>query len=307
MSIFSTILTEHMNQDNRLPSTLAQRLGLSLCSTFGCFVILICLCLPITATASKDYFWLKSYTDNQAIINRIAVPSGFERIPVSKASFGYWLRHLPLKAGKPPVYLYNGKQKNNQTVHDAVIDIDVGKRDLQQCADAIIRLRAEYLYSRGSYGSIHFNFTSGDKASYKKWRIGYRPLIRGNKVRWRKKRRYNKSYRTFRKYADTVFMYAGSYSLSRELKPVKNLNDMKIGDIFIEGGFPGHAIIVIDMAVNKRNNKKLFLLAQSYMPAQEIHILVNPSNDVSPWYELDFGQTLYTPQWRFNRGQLKRF
>jgi hypothetical protein len=270
--------------------------------------MLICFWIPITATASKDYFWLKSYSDNQAIVNRIAVPSGFERIPVPKGSFGNWLRHLPLKAGKPPVYLHNGNKKDNQTAHYAVIDIDVGKRNLQQCADAIIRIRAEYLYSRGNYDTIHFNFTSGDKASYKKWIMGYRPLIRGNKVKWRKKRRYDKSYQTFRKYTNTVFMYAGSYSLSRELKPVKNINDMKIGDIFIKGGFPGHAIIVIDMAINKRNSKKCFLLAQSYMPAQEIHILVNPSNDkLSPWYELDFGQTLYTPQWIFSHGQLKRF
>ncbi len=131
---------------------------------------------------------------------------------------------------------------------------------------------------------------------------------KGLEVKWRKKRGYDKSYRTFRKYTDTVFMYAGSYSLNQELKPVKNINEMKIGDVFIKGGFPGHAIIVIDMAINKSNNKKLFLLAQSYMPAQEIHILVNPSNDnLSPWYELDFGQTLDTPEWRFSRGQLKRF
>lgn len=86
---------------------------------------------------------------------------------------------------------------------------------------------------------------------------GYRPLVRGNKVKWRKKRRYDSSHRTFRRYTETVFMYAGSYSLSQELKPVKNLNDMKIGDIFIKGGFPGHAVIVVDMAINKTTGKKI--------------------------------------------------
>ena len=272
------------------------------------FWLLMLLWLPIDANASKDYPWLEHYNDNHAIVNRIAVPPGFDRVPVATDSFANWLRHLPLKPGKPPVHLYNGRKKGNQSAHHAVIDVDVGNRDLQQCADAVIRLRAEHLYSKGNYDAIHFNFTSGDEAAYKKWIRGYRPLVRGNQVKWRKKRRYDKSHRTFRKYTNTVFMYAGSYSLSQELKSVKNINQMKIGDIFIKGGFPGHAVLVVDMVIHNTTGKKLFLLAQSYMPAQDVHILVNPTNDtLSPWYELDFGETLDTPEWVFSHKQLKRF
>jgi hypothetical protein len=236
------------------------------------------------------------------------VPAGFERVPTPTGSFANWLRHLPLKPGKPPIYLYDGHKKSNQSAHHAVIDMDVGHQDLQQCADAIIRLRAEHLYSKGHYSAIHFNFTSGDEASYKKWLNGYRPLVKGNQVKWRKKRGYDKSHQTFRKYTNTVFMYAGSYSLSQELKSIKNINQMEIGDIFIQGGFPGHAVIVVDMAIHQMTDKKLFLLAQSYMPAQDVHILVNPNNEtLSPWYELDFGKRLITPEWVFNHQQLKRF
>ncbi len=272
------------------------------------FFILILAGIPIHAMASNDYPWLKSYDSSHAIANRIAVPSGFERIPVLVNSFDGWLRHLPLKPGNPPIYLYNGRKKGNQSVHHAVVDIEVGNRDLQQCADAVIRLRAEYLYSKGHYAAILFNFTSGDEASYLKWMKGYRPSVRGNQVKWHKTDSYDSSHQTFRKYTETVFMYAGSYSLSQELKPVKNVNDMKIGDVFIKGGFPGHAIIVVDMAMNKTSGKKIFLLAQSYMPAQNVHILTNPSNDqLSPWYELDFSDQLETPEWTFSREQLKRF
>ena len=72
-------------------------------------------------------------------------------------------------------------------------------------------------------------------------------------------------------------MYAGTHSLFKELQPVPDTSLLQIGDIFIEPGFPGHAVMVADMAFHKNTGKKIFLLVQSFMPAQEIHILKNPS------------------------------
>ena len=83
-----------------------------------------------------------------------------------------------------------------------------------------------------------------------------------------------------------VFMYAGTASLSKELRTVP-YTSLQAGDVFIKGGSPGHAVIVVDVAIHPKTKKKVFLLAQSYMPAQQIHILVNPANrNLSPWYEL---------------------
>lgn len=56
------------------------------------------------------------------------------------------------------------------------------------------------------------------------------------------------------------------------------IEETKIGDVFIKGGFPGHAVMVVDIAVDESTQEKVFLLAQSYMPAQEIQILKNPNN-----------------------------
>jgi hypothetical protein len=87
-----------------------------------------------------------------------------------------------------------------------------------------------------------------------------------------------------------------------------SLEDIQIGDVFIKGASPGHTVIVVDMAKNKSTGELIFLIAQSYMPAQEIHLLKNLQNDsISPWYPVNFGDTLNTPEWDFSRDQIKRF
>lgn len=107
---------------------------------------------------------------------------------------------------------------------------------------------------------------------------------------------------------NAIFNYAGTASLSKELKSVSSIKDMQIGDVFIIGGFPGHAILVVDMCENKTTGEKLFMVQQSYMPAQEIHVLKNYGNSsISPWYSLNFIGDLETPEWTFTKSQLMRW
>ena len=272
------------------------------------FLIVVLSLVLALSSHSRSYLWLDKYEESRTVANRIQLPEGYERTETHAGTFADWLRYLPLKGMGSVVYLYDGREKTNQDAHFAVADMDVGDRDLQQCADAVIRLRAEYLYSLGSYERIHFNFTSGDRADFTEWADGYRPIGEGNKVRWTRSEAEDSSYPSFRKYLERVFMYAGSHSLSRELHGVQDVNEMKAGNVFIQGGFPGHAAIVVDMAINRETGEKLFLLAQSYMPAQDIHILKNPvDTGSSPWYKLDFGETLCTPEWTFSKSDLRRF
>lgn len=241
------------------------------------------------------------------IAERFQPPLNYQRVPVAAGSFAAFLRTLPLKPAGAAVHYFNGKVKNRKDVHAAVIDLDVGDRDLQQCADAIMRLRAEYLFEKKAYDQIAFNFTNGFRASYSQWRAGKRIKVQGNDVSWIAGGAADNSYHQFRKYLDMVFAYAGTLSLEQELVPVA-LNDIQIGDVFIVGGSPGHAIIVVDMAENASTGERLFLLAQSYMPAQEIHILHNPRDKrLSPWYSNSFNGRLVTPEWMFEQEQLKRF
>lgn len=252
---------------------------------------------------NEDYIINKN---GKSILERFNPPNGYKRISVESGSFAYYLRNLPLKEDGSKVKYYNGFIKPNFWVYDAVIDMEIGERNLQQCADAVMRLKAEYLYNSDQFNKIHFNFTNGFRVDYSEWMKGKRIVVEGNKSYWQKQTTPSNTYYSFRKYMDIIFAYAGTLSLSKEMTSV-NLKDMKIGDVFIQGGSPGHAVIVVDIAVDSANNK-VFLLAQSYMPAQDIHVLKNPNNKkISPWYNLNFEGDLVTPEWTFKKSNLMRF
>jgi hypothetical protein len=241
--------------------------------------------------------------------SRFRVPSGFVRVRVEADSFAAYLRRLPLKPHPALVRCYDGRIKPNPGIYDAVVDLAIGAKDLQQCADAVIRLRAEYLYRQGRFAEIHFNFSNGFRADYSEWRQGKRIAVHGNRAHWIQAHGPTNAYRDFWAYLETVFSYAGTRSLARELTPVRPA-DLRIGDVFIQGGSPGHAVIVVDLAADRRTGEKVFLLAQSYMPAQDIQILRNPGRErlgKSPWYAVAFGATLATPEWTFSHADLKRF
>jgi hypothetical protein len=244
----------------------------------------------------------------ETIATRFLSPDGYERVQSPEGSFAYYLQHLPLKPDGSSVHLYNGRRKDYQRSNAAVVDLDVGDRDLQQCADAVMRLRAEYLYQQEQYGAIQFHFTNGFLAKYERWAGGERIRVDGNDVRWAQGGSPGYGYESFRRYLTMVFAYAGTLSLEKELDPIA-LDQLAIGDVFIRGGSPGHAVIVVDLAVHPETNKKVFLLAQSFMPAQDIHVLTNLNDQsLSPWYELEaIGEYLDTPEWRFERDQLRRW
>lgn len=234
----------------------------------------------------------------------IPVPQNFKRIQAEPGSFADWLRHTQLKKDNT-VYLYNGQKKQNQQAQYAVLDISIGKRDLQQCADAAMRLYAEWLYSRKQYGKISFLATDQTVMDYSSWRQGYRFVTSGQRLKKVKSSGISDDRAAFDSYLQTVFNYAGTLSLSRQMKRISNLSDIRPGDLFLKGGSPGHAVIVMDIAINAAGEKR-FLLAQSYMPAQSIHILKNPSSG-NPWYSNRFSGDLVTPEWVFKPGSLYRW
>jgi hypothetical protein len=237
-------------------------------------------------------------------IGEIPAPEGTIRVPVTNNAFGSWLRQLELRKDNR-VYLHNNILKADQSKHFAVIDISTGKKDLQQCADAIMRLRAEFFYEKEHYDSIRFYSSRNMALNFSAYIKGYRYYLSGEQLLPRYVSDAKcKNRKCFMQYLETVFAFSGTYNLFDQLKQ-RPVMGMQIGDVLIAPGSPGHAMIVVDMAADRSTGKKYYMLAQGYMPAQDMHIVLNPKEKYSPWFELDNAADISTPYWKFTPAQLR--
>jgi len=232
------------------------------------------------------------------IISRFPSPPNFHRDTSQITSFQNYLIHLPLKKHGSLVHYYNGSEKSSQNIHAAVVDYPIGHKNLHQCADAIIKIYAEYFYKEKKYDQLNFRLTNGEYADYQKWIAGYRPKLVNESFKYEQRYEPADTREIFESYLEFVFIYAGTYSVSKQIKEREN-NQLQIGDIIVEGGFPGHAVLIIDKVTNNQG-ESLYLLGQSYMPAQEFHILKNGSYpELSPWFKIDDLDLVPTPEWKF--------
>jgi len=237
------------------------------------------------------------------ILERFSLPGGYERIKYPDHSFQKFLRLFPLKPFNSPVYLHNGQIKGN-AVHISVFSMPILAQDLIQCADAVIKLRAEYLYQIKNYDEISFRITNGMDVPFGKFTEGFRVSITGNSTAWKEGYKKGNSRDIFDEYLKFIYMYAGTYSLAQESRR-KTIDQIEVGDYFIFGGNPGHVVMVVDLAKDKSTGNRIMLLGQSYMPSQEFHVLKS-NTDIFPWYYVR-DEKLVTPEWTFDRNSLMCF
>ena len=228
---------------------------------------------------------------NYATVGDIPTPWGYERISGDDASYSNYLRSLPLKKKGAKVQLFTGGDSRFQSLNYAVVDMPL-LSNAEQCADACMRLRAEYLFSTGNYGKIKFKNVNGKTMNYSG----------------------GSSRNAFERYMRNVYGVASTFSLSREMKQ-RPLKDMQPGDVFVYAAADrpgnqkyGHAIMVVDVAVDK-HGKKAFLLAEGNTPARDIHVMRNFENPFqSPWFMLDEdGDDLLLAVFHYKASELKHF
>ncbi|HWB25796.1 MAG TPA: DUF4846 domain-containing protein [Chitinophagaceae bacterium] len=264
----------------------------------GAFIVLLCatvsLIMGFKHISAKTCFTRQSPHHaggniTPAAIGDIPLPDGFKREAAAPGSFAEWLRNIKLRKNNI-VYLYNGQPVERQDLHYAVLDISTGNKDLQQCADAIMRLRAEYYFSKKEYTKI--TFPGGHNNNY-----NFNEYAKQHNC-W--------SHDCLLQFMEIVFINCGTYTVD-DMTTHVNLQNLQTGDVFVKAGAPGHAMIVADAAKNKAGDK-IYLLAQSYMPAQDMHIVINPASRIlSPWYKVNENEKVLTPGWVFESTQLKRW
>ncbi len=237
--------------------------------------------------------WLNA--SGMTVETRFVPPQGYERVKYDDPYTDY-VRNLPMLPDGAPIHIYTGELKPIQTNHVGVLDIDVGNRDLQQCSDAAQRIRTDYLFQTEQYDKINYQFVNGMKFSWNQYKQGYRAVREGKKTVMKKIGKANHSLESFRNYQKSLFMYAGVSSVMKE-SPELTLADVRPGDA-IAG--TGHLIIILDVVENAQGKKKV-LLAQSYIPAQQIEVLKNPMSE-SPWYDADLFEScpFVTPEWTYD-------
>lgn len=227
---------------------------------------------------------------------RFVPPEGFTRVPLEAGSFGAFLRTLPLAAPGTPVVSYKGNvlHPGDDANLAAIVAIDIGTADLQQCADSIVRMHAEWLFSQGRH-DMTYRAASGVMMPFDKWLAGERPKASGMSITWTKSASPSSpTHPVLRRYLDDVFSFANTVALGVQAQPI-GFVDITPGDFVVAGGNPGHAVLVLDVAQAK-DGRKVALLGQGYMPAQSFQVL-RPS-PASAWFALDEAAgALTTPYW----------
>ena len=244
-------------------------------------------------------------SEGTTLESRFAVPEGYIRTEYPEGSFGSFVRSYPMKPDGSPVLLWTKEPKGNQRDHVAVFDMMVeDELDVQQCADSVMRIYAEYFRATGQYDRIRFHFVSGFLCDYNSYIQGNRVQVSGDDVVWVQSQPAEDSDSVFNEYMKIVCAYASTLSMESESVSA-DLQDLQIGDIFLKGGSPGHVVMVADVC--ERDGRKAFLLAQGYMPAQEFHIVKNPLHENDPWYyEEEVQYPFRTQAYTFPEGSFRR-
>src|SRR4029077_16836912 len=130
-------------------------------------------------------------------------------------TFAAFLRTLPLKVEGSPVVDYRGNKLHDEGRHPnivAVADLDVGTKDLQHGADAILRLHAEWRYGRGDR-DLSYRAVSGQTMGYRGYVAGDRAVIEGKGIAFRRVAgAHADTHGLLRGWLDEVFSYAGTAS-----------------------------------------------------------------------------------------------
>jgi hypothetical protein len=256
----------------------------------------------------RAYTWITDAAEvpaSTAVTTRHPVPAGYARVEVDEHSFAAWLRGLPVRIDRRAVLTHRGRRTGGDSA--GVIALDVGEKDLQQCADTLLRLHGEWLWSQGRSDEIGYHFTSGDLSRFEDWVAGRKWKIDGAKVVQVAVDPVARDRAALRAWFEQLFMYAGTRSLVLDTDAIALDQPIAVGDMLLHPGSPGHVVIVLDVAEG-RGGEQIAVIGQGSMPAQELHVIPGPV--AGAWFRFPAGEdvSVDVPGWgALSRSSLRRF
>ncbi len=238
--------------------------------------------------------------EGETLETRFNLPEGFARTAQPEDSFGAFLRVLPLKPDGSSAYLFDGTAITGLSPA-AVISWDPGTQDRCQNTDALIRLRAEFLFSRERFEDISFHFMSGFNFAFSKWSEGYSIKVSGSKVDWVKSGEPDSSHEALEKYLSNLYVYTNATAI---LSDLQSASEPSPGDVFVEDG----GVMIADLAENSASGETIVMLCKGGGSAQNLYIVGNTREpEISPWFPVSDGGVVYTGSGSFVISALKRF
>jgi Domain of unknown function (4846) len=254
------------------------------------------------APDAHRYRWLAA--DNlkfpaavDSLQTRFPPPPGYQRVAVAPGSFAEWLRDLPLAAPSTPVLNNSGDTvfAGEDDYVAAVAAIDVGAGDLQQSADAIVRLNGEWLWASDKPDAISYRSATKLDMPFSRWAKGQRLLASGPNVFWVVKTKpHVPTYGDFRQYIDAVMLWTNNVSLATRAVHVSDPKQLSAGDFFLQTHGKGHALLVLDVA-QKPTGERVALLGQALQsPAQSFHVI--RLGHETAWFSMRPPNAVLTPR-----------
>ena len=225
------------------------------------------------------------------VAERFEVPAGCSEVAAPPGGFAAWLAARPLAPKGTPVRASDGSRVW-ATYSPALAVLDLDLLGPQDCADSVMRLRGEYLWSAGKVADLSMKYLSGDAIPWSRWAEGCRPELDAahRRVgRWVCSGTRSDGYADFEAYLENVMRYANSASLARDLDTIA-ADALGPGDVIAQPnptGGVGHAAIVL-RTVTCEDGETRHLVANGFLPPQSVHVIGKRKLlGAQPWLTLD--------------------
>lgn len=238
--------------------------------------------------------------DAPTLGERFAPPQEYTRAEAAEGTFAAYLRDLPLKPDGTSVAQHDGTVSSAAAA--AVVDIDIGTSDRCQLTDALLLLRARFLFDTGRKNDIQFYFSSGFLYDFTTYTTGRRVKINGNDVRWVAKEAAGDTLPDLYNYLGTLYSYSRAASV--KANDTKQTGQIVPGAVFTNDG----GAMIADVARNDTTGETLVILVRGGSPASDLYVVKNIQlPDLSPWISVSAGGGIYLDGVTFLESDAREF